>query len=72
MKTHHNLSKSVSWPAIRQLEDGTQQTIYQVFGLSQNVICGLCKRSLETGYAGRRQGQSRSASTLQRDDRYSK
>ncbi|GFT44837.1 transposable element Tcb2 transposase [Trichonephila clavipes] len=57
--------------ASHQLEGGqTQAEVAQAIGVSQSVISRIWNRFLETGIAGRRQGQDRRRATTSNEDRY--
>ncbi|GFS89582.1 transposable element Tcb2 transposase [Trichonephila clavipes] len=71
MSQRSHLIDSEAWRAVGRLEGGqTQAEVAQAIGVSQSVISRIWNRFLETGIAGRRQGQDRRRATTPNEDRY--
>ncbi|GFW74756.1 transposable element Tcb2 transposase [Trichonephila clavipes] len=60
-----------AWRVVGRLEGGqTQAEVAKAIGVSQSVISRIWNRFLETGSAGRSQGQGRRQATTPNEDRY--
>ncbi|GFX23012.1 hypothetical protein TNCV_2087201 [Trichonephila clavipes] len=60
MSQRNHLTDSEVWRVVGRLEgDQTQAEVAQAIGVSQSVISRIWNRFLETGSAGRRQGEGR-------------
>ncbi|GFV44176.1 transposable element Tcb2 transposase [Trichonephila clavipes] len=71
MSQRSHLIDSEAWRVIGRLEGGqTLAEIAQAIGVLQSVIPRIWNRFLETGSAGRRQGQGRRRATTPNEDRY--
>ncbi|GFS55118.1 transposable element Tcb2 transposase [Trichonephila clavipes] len=71
MSQRSHLTDSEAWRAVGRLEGGqTQAEVAQAIGVSQSAISRIWNRFLETGSAGRRQGQDRRRATTFNEDGY--
>ncbi|GFS55114.1 transposable element Tcb2 transposase [Trichonephila clavipes] len=71
MSQRSHLTDSEAWSVVGSLEgDQTQAEVAQAIGVSQSVISRIWNLFLETGSAGRRQGQGRRRATMPNEDRY--